>query len=341
MLAAMNQHDSKVRTTRSTARAAGVAGTGLTALDRIYATGLARPLEALGGSCGNVLVSLAMLGHPVSPVVALGDDAHGDYLVDQFRQAGCETQFVFRRNDIGSPVIVEHVDPHAAEHWFSFDCPETFQSFPRWRPIDDHEACSARDAVKAASVFYADRLSPAIVSAMEAARDAGALVFFEPAMRGDEGLFARALRTVSVLKLSDDTAGADVDPSEAGSSTAAIVIRTHGARGLTVWFAGVDRYFPAVAAQRVVDTCGSGDMVTTGLLDHLLTRWPSRSAWTVSEVFAGIEAGQRLAALNCAFAGARGLFHALGGAAVRLGLDEGLCNRFIDHAMSFGPYDGY
>jgi hypothetical protein len=169
MDAALNHDDSYIFAS-PTAGDGVVAGTGLTALDRIYAQGHSRPLEALGGSCGNVLMSLAMLGHPVAPVIALGDDAHGDYLVDQFRRAGCETRFVFRKSDRSSPVIVEHVDPHRAHHWFSFTCPETFAALPRWRPIDEEEVRSARGTLEHASVFYVDRLSPAIVTAMEPLR---------------------------------------------------------------------------------------------------------------------------------------------------------------------------
>src|SRR5271168_650848 len=81
--------------------AATVAGTGLTAVDRIYAAGRAGPLEALGGSCGNVLVSLAMLGHSVTPLVTLGVDPQGDYLHAEFKRAGCNVDLVFRKYDRG------------------------------------------------------------------------------------------------------------------------------------------------------------------------------------------------------------------------------------------------
>jgi len=316
-----------------------VAGTGLTALDRIYAAGRQEPLEALGGSCGNVLVSLAMLGHRVAPLVALGADAHGDYLHAEFKRAGCDTDLVFQKNDCGSPVIVEHVDPGRASHWFSFQCPATEREFPRWRAIDDEQVRSAAELLRQVSVFYADRLSPAIVVAMEQAKSGGALVFFEPAARDDEILLARALRTVSILKLSDETAGRDIDAVELRQ--AMLVIRTHGARGLTTNFGGAERFFPALVAPRLVDACGSGDMVTTGLLDHLLKNWSAQSKWTAADFYPGIEAGQRLAALNCAFAGARGLFHALGAKRVRSGIEQGFREAFVAHALAFGPYDGY
>lgn len=318
-----------------------ITGTGLAVLDRIYAAGRERPMEALGGSCGNVLASLAMLGHPVAPVVALGDDQKGEFLVSEFNRAGCDTRLVFRMPDRGSPVIVEHIDPISARHWFSLRCPETATEFPRWQPIGDEQVQSARGTLEKASVFYVDRLSPAILTAMEAAREAGALVFFEPAFRGDSALLERALRYCTVVKLSDETSGADIRGGDLTVSSGVAVIRTHGARGLTANCAGIERFFPAQPAPRLVDTCGSGDMVTTGLIDHLMRDWRGSAALTPKEFFAGIAAGQRLASLNCAFAGARGLFLALGGACLRLGLDDGFGSDFVGHAMTHGPYDGY
>src|SRR4051794_11519102 len=83
-----------------------VVGTGLTVLDRIYADGdLAA--EELGGSCGNVLVSLAMLHRQVAPLIALGWDDIGTRLVDEFVRAGADVRFIHRRWDLRSPVIAQ------------------------------------------------------------------------------------------------------------------------------------------------------------------------------------------------------------------------------------------
>ncbi|HMQ95127.1 PfkB family carbohydrate kinase [Amaricoccus sp.] len=318
-----------------------VAGTGLAALDRIYGTGRDQAVEALGGSCANVLVSLAMLGHRAAPLLALGEDRPGDLLLDELGRAGCETRWVVRSQERHSPVIVEYLDLDRARHSFSFRCPETSADLPRWRSIDEDQVSSADGVLREASVFYADRLSPAIVTAMEAASEAGALVFFEPAMTGDEALLARALRTVSILKLSDETMSGIPPEAAAAVRSSMVVIRTHGARGLTVAYRGTESLFPAEPAPRLVDTCGSGDMVTTGLLDVLLRCRTSGGGWSASDIHDGVRAGQRLAALNCAFAGARGLFLALGASNVRSGLDRDFEDDFITFALTFGPCDGY
>lgn len=310
-----------------------VAGTGLTAVDRIYWDDYAAPTEALGGSCGNVLLSLAMLGHPVFPVVNLGDDDHGSFLFDEFEKAGCETRYVSRAHTGSSPVIVEIVDTANATHRFTSTCPQTLVRFPKWRSIDHHHVCRAADTLKSVSVFYADRVSESIVIAMEEAKRAGALVFFEPASTDDD-MFARAVRCATVIKLSDETAGKSI--ADCNLDPEAIVIRTHGALGLTVSNRSVRRHFPSSFAPRVVDTCGSGDMVTTGLLDLVLKRWYREGSWTVDDVFDGVEVGQRLAALNCGFTGARGLFLAAGANLVREMLDRGIDETSTSYVSTLG-----
>jgi fructokinase len=315
-----------------------VAGTGLTAVDRIYPSDLDRPLEALGGSCGNVLLSLAMLGHSTAPVVALGDDDQGRFLFDEFEKAGCETRYVFRGRKVGSPVIAELVDTERATHRFTSTCPETERSFPRWKSIDDRQVRRARKTVCAASIFYTDRVSPAILSAMKAASQSGALVFFEPASV-DDALFMEAVRYSSVIKLADGTVGDRVGDGDVRDGT--IVIRTHGEAGLTVSSGASRRFFPSTAAPRMVDTCGAGDMVTTGLLDFILKRRSSERGWSLDDVMEGVGVGQRLAALNCAFAGARGLFFAAGAAYVRDILDRGVDEDCASYVVKLGRYQGY
>jgi fructokinase len=188
------------------------------------------------------------------------------------------------------------------------------------------------------SVFYADRVSESIVLAMEEAKRAGALVFFEPASADDE-LFARAVRYATVIKLSDETVGKSIADGDLDPRT--IVIRTHGAHGLTVSSGDVRRHFPASFAPRVVDTCGSGDMVTTGLLDLVLKRWYREGSWKVEDIFEGVEVGQRLAALNCGFTGARGLFLAAGASYVRDMLDRGIDEAPTSYVATLGSCSRY
>ena len=296
-----------------------VVGTGFTVLDRLYADGDFAQ-EALGGSCGNVLVSLAMLRRQVAPVLSLGCDAIGAQLVDEFRHAGADIRYIYRHEGRRSPVLRQELDTLSGQHSFSFTCHETREEYPRYQSIGHAEVQSARDALEECTLFYADRLSPMILQAMERAHLAGAIIYFEPS-DFDDALFDDALALTTVLKYSSDRLGPELDDRVAASSAVAIV--TYGVDGLEVRHGHERVWSAAIPAARVADTCGSGDMVSVGVIDWLLTHSTrERQSLGIHDLMCGIVAGQRLAAENCAFAGARGLFQHRDAAYVRAVLAE-------------------
>lgn len=280
-----------------------VAGTGFTVLDRVYADGDFAG-EALGGSCGNVLLSLAMLHRQVAPVLLLGDDDAGGRLVEEFMKAGAITDFINRRADLRSPVLAQTLNTGLGQHDFSFVCPETSEEFPRYEPIGDEEVSSAQSMLSHCDVFYADRLSESILMAMRTAGAAGAVVFFEPSDIEHDEMFDEALRIATILKFSEDRLGGLL----ADRLSDCIKIVTHGADGLEVRHGEASIWCDAISAPVVRDTCGSGDMVSVGVIDWMLTNGVSTARLTPEALLGGIVAGQRLAAENCAYAGARGLF---------------------------------
>ncbi|RYG89164.1 MAG: hypothetical protein EON59_01910 [Alphaproteobacteria bacterium] len=291
-----------------------VAGTGFTVLDRVYSDSEPR-FQALGGSCGNVLISLAMLDRRVAPVLSLGEDSVGDDLVSEFAEAGALTTWIFQHAGRQSPVLAQLLDSQSGQHSFSFVCPETDAQYPPYSPIERDEAQRAEPAFDGCQVFYTDRVSDGILDAMERAAASGAVVYFEPSAVGDPALFRRALALCKILKISADRLRT---PGWAECLRAdAISIVTRGAEGLDVW-QGSSRPLHCVPtpAPVVRDTCGSGDMVSVGLIDYILSR-PSGFSPRLDDLVEGVIAGQRLAAANCAFSGARGLFRLHGGAVAR------------------------
>jgi fructokinase len=280
-----------------------VAGTGFTVLDRIYTDGdLAE--EALGGSCGNVLVSLAMLRRNVVPVLMLGDDDEGGRLLAEFIEAGAVVDHIHRKSGTRSPVIAQELDTESGHHDFSFICPETSEKLPSYMPIGESEVASALDVLTQCNVFYVDRLSNDILDAMKAARLSGAIIFFEPSNIDHDELFHEALGLVSILKYSVDRLGERL----AGLHQDCVHIVTHGAAGLEVRYNDSTVWLSAISAPSVLDTCGSGDMVSVGVIDWVLTSGIRAEGLSASVLMEGIVAGQRLAAENCAFVGARGIF---------------------------------
>ena len=294
-----------------------VAGTGLTVLDRIYTDGDLAD-EALGGSCGNVLLSLAMLHRNVVPVITIGDDDEGRRLVAEFVEAGAIVDHIYRKAGVRSPIIAQDVDTASGVHGFRFVCPDTYESLPQYEPISESEAASALHILTQCSVFYADRLSSGIIQAMKAAKLSGAIVFFEPSDIDHDGLFREALELTSILKYSVDRLGDRLAELEYDC----IRIVTHGADGLEVHHDGSAVWCSAVSAPAILDTCGSGDMVSVGVIDWMLSSGVSAESLDVTYLLEGVLAGQRLAAENCAFAGARGLFKQCGPAYAREVLRE-------------------
>lgn len=299
-----------------------VAGTGFTVLDRVYADGDLFD-EALGGSCGNVLVSLAMLHRHVAPVLVLGDDDAGYRLIDEFVQAGATTRFITRRADRRSPVLAQKLNTALGQHEFSFVCPETREELPRYEPIGHAEVASALNMLSRCSIFYADRLSDGILEAMRTAGAAGAVIFFEPSDFEEGDLFEEALQLATVLKYSEDRLGDRL----ADRLHDCVRIVTYGAAGLEVRDGGGTIWCDAIDAPSVLDTCGSGDMVSVGVIDWILTNRFDTSSLKAADLLEGIVAGQRLAAENCAYAGARGLFKKRGAGFVReiLNIRSAIC----------------
>jgi fructokinase len=289
-----------------------VAGTGFTVLDRVYTDGDLAD-EALGGSCGNVLVSLAMLNRQVAPVLALGDDAAGGRLIDEFVKAGAIIEFINRRVGLRSPVLAQTLNTLLGEHDFSFVCPETSEELPRYQPISEIELSSALTMLAHCNVFYADRLSDSIIRAMRTAGAAGAVIFFEPSDFDEGELFEEALRLATILKYSEDRLGERL----AERTTDCISIVTYGAAGLKVQDRDETFWCDAIHAPEVLDTCGSGDMVSVGVIDWVLTNNFATACLKATDLLQGVVAGQRLAAENCAYAGARGLFKQRGADYVR------------------------
>lgn len=296
-----------------------VAGTGFTVLDRIYADG-SLAYESLGGSCGNVLLSLAMLDRQVAPVLALGNDPEGERLLCEFVGAGALTHYIHLRTGLRSPVLAQELDTSSGLHEFSFVCPETSADLPRYQPIGDAELASALPILTHCSVFYADRLSESIIEAMRTAWSTGAIVFFEPSEIDDETMFDKAMEMVSVLKYSVDRLGHRVSRVSAHC----VRIVTHGAAGLEVRHGEDAHWCRATDAPVVLDTCGSGDMVSVGIIDWMISKQIGPDRLTAVNLIGGIVAGQRLAAENCAYAGARGLFRSRGASYVRRVLREDL-----------------
>jgi fructokinase len=296
--------------------AAPVMGTGFVVLDRLFVDGV-EVGAWVGGSCGNVLMSLAALGHAVSPVIALGADNVGAQILTEFESEGASSEFVRLAEDRSSPILIQRTCSKNGQHHYAFRSPETGAPLPRYEPIDVEDFRKSLSQLSRCRVFYADRVSPVIMEAMQVVRATGGLVFFEPSNAKAQDLLTAAIAVAHVVKVAADRIDPDLLIQHAGPDTMAIV--THGAEGLEVRCGHARNWYPACHAPTVMDTSGAGDMVSAAVIDTFLATH-SDGAWgTVvsTNLHRGVRAGQRLAAANCAFAGARGIFRETGRAVAK------------------------
>jgi fructokinase len=221
-----------------------------------------------------------------------------------------------------SPILSQQLDTGSGKHEFSFICPDTHEELPRYRPVSEDEISWALPVLTSCKVFYADRVSAGIVGAMRTAKDAGAIVFFEPSDIEEGNLFEEALSLSTIVKYSEERLGERLGNLQ----TECIRIVTYGAAGLEVQDRRGTYWCRAIEAPRVLDTCGSGDMVSVGVIDWVLTSGSITGRLGATELLEGVVAGQRLAAQNCAYSGARGLFKSRGAAYARAILRGRFCS---------------
>jgi fructokinase len=212
------------------------------------------------------------------------------------------------------PVIVEHVTRSSAEgtvrHWFTSECAFWENKLPRFsRPSDRLLDLTVQRAART-DVFFADRLSAAIIEAAASARQHGAMVMYEPSTDTDRTWMAAMLDIAHVVKFSADYSKELALCPRQG----ALWVETLGAEGLRWTVDGISgwRILGAPFAQRDVDTCGAGDWFTAGLLFALFELTQNPRSATGAEIEQALHCGALLAAWSCGFLGARGALYDAG-----------------------------
>jgi fructokinase len=297
------------------AQAGTVVGTGLIALDVVIPEASDTPPRLwAGGTCGNVLASLAYLGWAAYPVARLGHDAPMRRVCQDLATWGVHLDFVLKDAEDSTPVIAHHIRgnlPGGPTHSFSWRCPTCGADLPRYKPLRLSDLGDVLHRLPPADVFFFDRVSPAAILLAGHFSGAGALVVFEPSGVGNPRLFREALASAHVVKFSRERLGDTEILSSAREPW--LVIETVGDQGVRYrgrlpalndkrW-----RSLPAFAAAQTRDTAGCGDWSTTGIL-HALGAGGVQSLLRADEgrLSEAFRYGQALAAWNCGFEGARG-----------------------------------
>jgi fructokinase len=166
-------------------------------------------------------------------------------------------------------------------------------------------------------VLFVDRASKASLDLMGDVKQQGGIVMFEPNGPGRRGLTAEAIALADILKVSEDRTPA-LGSLLSSTPESQVQVRTRGARGLEFRIGHGAWHSRRARPARVSDSAGAGDWVTAGLLAHL-TEDPRLTHRNISD---GLNLGQALAALSCAFVGARGMNNTLSWGEARELLDR-------------------
>lgn len=296
-----------------------ILGTGLVALDLVISADPERPIRSwAGGTCGNVLSILAYLGWDSYPITRLNHDAAATRVTADLSRWGVHLDFIHSGPTTSTPIIIQENRRTTAgepKHKFTWACPRCGHWLPSFRPITRDVLDVVGPAVDDAAVFFLDRLSRAALTLAKRASDRGALVVFEPSGRSDPKMFAEAIDLAHIVKYADQRLS-DAGGTMSKDTATLLEVQTLGSQGLRFrhkshGIASDWEQLEAVAAPDLVDTCGSGDWCTAGLLARVARDGHAGFAGhTIESVSDALDYGQTLASWNCAFEGARGAMYA-------------------------------
>jgi fructokinase len=275
---------------------------GFIALDTLVSDGVLS--YTAGGTAGNVAAALAFFGWESTVAAVIGVDEAGARLRRDLSRAGVDTRYVaVQKQSVTPQVIHEILDDGHRYHFRCFDCG---RRLAKSSPPPEELATRILQEHPDPTVFFFDRASRFSVALAEAYAQRQTLVFFEPATRGRPQLVARAYAAADMVKCADDSATNLHSLLRRRDRRTFIV--TSGADGVRVRHGlGPIRRLPALVAPEVVDSAGAGDWTTAGLLHALFASDASHRVVDDDEVDRAVAWGQAVAALNCAWRGARGL----------------------------------
>lgn len=294
-------------------------GTGLIALDLVMSANPNLPVQAwAGGTCGNVLSILAYLGWESYPIARMNGDPASERVRADMSRWGVKLDFAGCEPTSHTPIIIQEIRrgrDGSPTHRFSWACPRCGQWLPSFKPVTRQAVDVVGDGLNGAKVFFMDRLSRAALTLAARAADAGAIVMFEPSGKSDPKLFAEALQLAHIVKYADQRLS-EAGGAMASDSAMILEIQTMGIEGLRYrhrlaklsdW-----THLPAVSAPQLLDSCGSGDWCSAGLLSMIAGGGlPGLKSASIENLVSALRYGQALAAWNCAFEGARGGMYAV------------------------------
>ncbi|MCW1825297.1 aminoimidazole riboside kinase [Enterobacter asburiae] len=240
--------------------------------------GEGRLLQCPGGAPANVAVGIARLGGQSAFIGRVGDDPFGRFMYKTLADEQVDVQQMRLDPAHRTSTVVVDLDDHG-ERSFTFMVRPSADLFLE---PDDLPSFSAGEWLHVCSIaLSAEPSRSATFQAMEAIREAGGYVSFDPNIRPDlwpdeselRHCLEQALQSADVVKLSVEELGFLTENEHVNAGLEALMQRcparlvlvTQGKEGVIAWHEGSVKHYPATPVQ-CVDTTGAGDAFVAGLL---------------------------------------------------------------------------
>ena len=256
-----------------------VIGIGETILDILFGPD-GQPTAAVpGGSVFNGMVSLARAGVEVCFISETGNDQVGRIILNYMKEAGLSTEHVNVFPDGKSPVSLAFLDEHSDAHYVFY------KDYPKQRLDVSWPRITADDIVIMGSYYSLNPvLRDKVQELLELARQAGAIIYYDPNFRPTHRQEAIKLASTIIenLEYADIVRGsADDFECMYGQRDADRIYRdkvkfycptflcTAGAGQVALRTEGLSRDYQ-VKPVEAVSTVGAGDNFNAGILYGLL-----------------------------------------------------------------------
>ena len=188
-------------------RTCKIAGIGLIALDLLIQGDEKSPSVSAGGTCGNVLAILALLGWQSRAVARLFPDAGAEMISTDLKSWGVDKDLLNLSPTAPAPTIVERLRLDSGGipfHSFAFACPWCGERLPSYQPVTIPSVREAAPKIIDSDVLFIDRASPGAVELATMFHDAGKIVVFEPSSSRVDHLFEKLLSVSQIVKYSHE-----------------------------------------------------------------------------------------------------------------------------------------
>lgn len=290
-------------------------GAGLIALDIVVGADRLPTQSWAGGTCCNVLTILSSLGWSAYPIARLNDDFASGKIKRDLKAWNVNLDFISCCKPTPTPIIIQkNIVNTAGEptHKFFLTCPKCGNWLPSFRPITLDAVSKVSPFIASNAVFFMDRLSSASLRLAKITSERGGIIFFEPSSLSNNKYFEEALKISHIIKYASQRIQRSAPGLCKNDGATILEICTDGENGLEWRYKndnnwGDWHYLKAHKAVNIIDTCGSGDWCTAGIIAKICKNGATDlKKLTEFDINNAFNFSQKLAAWNCSFIGARG-----------------------------------